>query len=368
MAMQRRAFVAGVIGVSGAGWSGIARAQLFDEFGAGQLRGAGSTFVHPLMAAWADEYRRYRRGPGAIAGAGSGLDSEIDGVALDYEAIGSQAGIQRVKMRAVDFAASEMPLPASDLDRSQMEQVPLVAGAVDVVVNLPGVTPPLRLAPEQIADIFTGRIRRWSDPQLAATNPGLALPNAEITVQHRQDGSGTTFAFASFLSATNARWQSELGADLQINWPVGRGHRGNTALARAVRATAHSIGYCSDVAAVQAGLQPVWVRNPAGQFVSPALANVQAALARADWNSPTRFNTRLVALPGDASYPIVAAVFGLYSRTLPAARQGRVREFLAWSLGRGQSTAQRLGYASLPDGVSQRLQRLLEAGTAARSG
>jgi phosphate transport system substrate-binding protein len=343
----RRLFVAAAaLGLAGLGRR--ARAQAVDAFSSAALKGAGSTFAHPLMAAWATEYRRHRKGPGALPAAGGGLDSDVGGVALDYEAVGSQAGIQRLRAAAVDFAASEMPLPVPDLQRGALVQVPLVAGAVALAVNLPARSAPLRLTPEVVADIFLGRIRRWSEPAIAALNDGAALPDAPIAVQHRSDGSGTTFTFTTFLLRTSAAWQGQLGADLLVNWPVGDGHRGNDGVARAIARTPHAIGYVSDVAAAQARLQVAQVRNAAGRFVAPTADGVRAALAAAPWDAAAQFGGSLVSLPGDASYPIVAAVYGLYSRELSARRVERVRDFFEWALTLGQPTALRLGYVSLP--------------------
>jgi phosphate transport system substrate-binding protein len=325
-----------------------ATAQTADEFGGAVLKGAGSTFAHPLMNVWAVEYRRHRKGPGALPAAGNGLDSDVGGVALDYEAVGSQAGIQRLRTGAVDFAASEMPLPAIDLQRSALVQAPLVAGAVAVAVNLPSLKQPLRLAPPVLADIFMGRVRRWSEPAIAALNEGAALPDAPIAVQHRVDGSGTTYTFTTYLAASSPAWKGELGADLLINWPVGEGHRGNAGVARAVQRTPLSIGYVSDAAATQARLQVAALRNGAGRFVAPGAEGVRAALAAAPWDAAAQFSTPLVAMPGEASYPIVAAVYGLYSRERSARRVERARDFLEWALTLGQPMAQRLGYVSLP--------------------
>jgi phosphate transport system substrate-binding protein len=176
-------------------------AQTVDEFGSPRLTGAGSTFAYPLMLAWARDYRVFRHGGVAVVAAGGGLDDEIGGAALDYEAIGSQAGIQRVKARAVDFAVSEMPLPAADLRRHGLLQVPLVAGAVAVAVHIEGqAAAELRLSPGLLVDMFLGRVQIWADPAIAQLNPGLKLPAAPIAVVHRADGSGTTYTFTAFLA------------------------------------------------------------------------------------------------------------------------------------------------------------------------
>ena len=302
----------------------VLHAQTVDEFGSPTLKGAGSTFAHPLMSAWARDYRVFRHGGVAVVAAGSGLDDEIGGAALDYEAIGSQAGIQRVKARAVDFAVSEMPLPAADLRRNGLVQVPLVAGAVAVAVNIEGqAAAELRLSPGLLADIFLGRVKTWADPTIAQLNPGLKLPAAPIAVVHRADGSGTTYTFTAFLAQSSADWKSQVGSDLLVNWPVGEGYKGSSGVARALQRTPNSIGYLDLVQALAAKLQVASVQNASGRFVAPSGASVQAAMASASWDPATQFNTLLVNMAGEGSYPIVAVVFGLASdRLRPTPKDG----------------------------------------------
>ena len=249
----------------------VLHAQTVDEFGAPTLKGAGSTFAHPLMAAWARDYRVFRHGGVAVVAAGGGLDDEISGAALDYEAIGSQAGIQRVKARAVDFAVSEMPLPAADLRRHGLVQVPLVAGAVAVAVNIEGqAAAELRLSPGLLVDIFLGRVKTWADHTIAQLNPGLKLPTAPIAAVHRADGSGTTYTFTAFLAQSSADWKSHVGSDLLVNWPVGEGYKGSAGVARALQRTPNSIGYLDLVQARAAKLQVASVQNTSGRFVAPS--------------------------------------------------------------------------------------------------
>ena len=248
----------------------VLHAQTVDEFGSPTLKGAGSTFAHPLMSAWARDYRVFRHGGVAVVAAGGGLDDEIGGAALDYEAIGSQAGIQRVKARAVDFAVSEMPLPAADLRRHGLLQVPLVAGAVAVAVNIEGqAAAELRLSPGLLVDIFLGRVKTWADPTIAQLNPGLKLPAAPIAVVHRADGSGTTYTFTAFLAQSSADWRSQVGSDLLVNWPVGEGYKGSSGVARALQRTPNAIGYLDLVQALAAKLQVASVQNASGRFVAP---------------------------------------------------------------------------------------------------
>jgi phosphate transport system substrate-binding protein len=330
-------------------------AQLVDAFGSNALRGAGSTFAQPLMRAWADEYRLFRQGGVAVRLAGSGLDDDIGGVALDYEAVGSQAGISRVKARAVDFAASEMPLPQAELERDALLQVPLVCGGVAVATNLPDMAGrELRLSAALVADIFLGRVKAWSDAAVAQHNPGVKLPNAPIAVVHRADGSGTSYVFTQFLSQASADWRAQVGSDLLVNWPVGEGFKGSSGVARAIARTPNAIGYVNQ-AEVGAGLVMASVQNPAGRFVPPTRGAVQSAASSAPWQALAGFNTSLVNTRGDDSYPIVAAVFGVANERSTGFRRSLTRSFFEWSLTGGRQTAERLGYTPLPDAVVQQV-------------
>ena len=349
----RRAFALGLAGAIPLASVG-AYAQLVDALGSNALRGAGSTFVHPLMRAWADDYRTFRQGGVSIRLAGSGLDDEIGGVALDYEAVGSQAGIARVKARAVDFAASEMPLDKADLARDGLLQLPLVTGAVAVAANIGRLVQPLRLSASLLADIFSGRVKNWSDPLIAQLNAGLTLPNAPIAVVHRADGSGTTFVFSQFLSQGSADWKSKVGSGLLINWPVGEGYKGNSGVARALARTPNAIAYVNQ-AELAPGLTTVSVQNPAGRFVALARASIQAAAASSPWDAAAGFNTLLVNARDDDSYPIVATVFGLLNERSTGFRRTLTRAFFEWSLQSGREQAERLGYTPLPAGVAQQV-------------
>jgi phosphate transport system substrate-binding protein len=354
----RRAWLAGLAGASLLPWTS-AHAQLVDALSTNALRGAGSTFAQPLMRAWADEYRVFRKGGVAMRLAGGGLDDEIDGAALDYEAIGSQAGIARVRARAVDFAVSEMPLVKADLERDALLQLPLVTGAVAVAAHLGGPRgQTLRLSAPLLADIFLGRVNNWSDAAIAQLNPGLNLPSAPIAVIHRADGSGTTFVFTQFLSQASTDWKGQVGSDLVVHWPAGVGHKGNAGVARALARTPGAIAYLNQ-AEVSAGMTTAGAQNPAGGFVAPTQASVQAAAAAGSWDAAAGFNTLLVNMRGEDSYPIVAAVFGLLNERSAGFRRSLARAFFDWSLTQGSEAAQRLGYAPLPAGVVQQVLKTM---------
>jgi phosphate transport system substrate-binding protein len=357
--VDRRAWLAGVAAASLLPWSPRTAAQLVDALATNALRGAGSTFAHPLMRVWADEYRVFRKGGVAMRLAGGGLDDEIGGAALDYEAVGSQAGIARVRARAVDFAVSEMPLTKADLERDALLQLPLVTGAVAVAAHLGGPRgQSLRLSAPLLANIFLGRVKNWSDASIAQQNPGLNLPNAPIAVVHRADGSGTSFVFTQFLSQGSADWKGQVGSDLLVNWPAGEGFKGNAGVARALARTSGAITYVNQ-AELPAGMTAISVQNPAGRFIAPTGASVQAAALAGLWEASAGFNNLLVNARGDDSYPIVATVFGLLNERSTGFRRSLTRAFFEWSLTNGREAAQRLGYTPLPAGVAQQVLKTM---------
>jgi len=350
-----------------AAWSGAAAmlpltgaAVAQDEYDRAALKGAGSTFVYPLVARWVKEYRHHQAGGIRFAASNSGLDDDMNGVALDYEPIGSLAGIQRLQSGAVDFALSEMPLPSTELRRHGLVQFPVVLGSVAVAANLPGVDAgSLRLSGPVVADIYLGKIVRWSDPAIRELNPGLALPDAEIRRVHRSDGSGTTFTLTSYLSGLIPEWRERVGVDLVVKWPGGTGARGSRGMAETLRRTPHSLGYLDEVQAREAGLVVASLRNAAGRFVVPSASAVAAAAGSAGWDAASDFQEVLVDAPGDNAYPVVASVFGLMSDRLNQGRHRRTLAFFDWSLGDGRRTAGLLGYVPLPDAVSAKVREAL---------
>ena len=299
--------------------------RLLHEYGSPWLVGAGSTFAHPLMSAWARDYRVFRNSGGVqVVAAGSGLADEIDGAALDDEAIGSQAGIQRVKAHAVDFAVSEMPLPAADLRSNGLLQVPLVAGAVAVAVNIEGqAAAGLRLSPGLLADIFLGRVKTWADPPLPSSTPSSGSP------PHRSPWCTALMARApptpSPLSSRNPAPTGKVRLAATCS-SIGQWERLQGQLRRGRCAPTHP--QFDRVSGPGAGARR---QAPGSQctkyqrrFVAPSRASVQAAVAAASWDPATQFNTSLVNMAGEDSYPIGAVVFGLASEAPPNAHRRRV--------------------------------------------
>jgi phosphate transport system substrate-binding protein len=328
-----------------------------DEFGDAALHGAGSTLVQPLMEAWV---RQYRADPHQVIrphASGGGLDDNISTDSLDYEPVGSLAGIQRIRAGFVDFAASEMPLRGSYLRTQGLLQFPWVIGGVAVVFNLSG-SRTLSLDAKTLAAIYLGQITRWSDPAIARQNPGAALGDSPIVVVHRSDGSGSTFTFSNYLSRNDAAWMKRLGSDLSLKWPVGRGANGSNEIVAVVKATPNSLGYVSVTQARSAGLAIVSLRNAAGRYRHPEMADIASAVASAPAQGD-EFERLPIDAPGEQSYPLVATVFGFMRQPLSSARQQRTADFVRWTLTRGSTLAQQLGYLSLPDHLSKAtLERL----------
>ncbi|HEX6858593.1 MAG TPA: phosphate ABC transporter substrate-binding protein PstS [Caulobacteraceae bacterium] len=299
---------------------------------AASITGAGATFPAPVYAKWAEDYK---------------ADT---GTALNYQAIGSGGGIKQIKAKTVDFGASDKPLKPADLEEAGLMQFPAVMGGVVPVVNIPGVKAgQIRLTGAQLGDIYRGVIKRWNDPLLARTNPGMKLPNLPITVVHRSDGSGTTFLFTSYLVLQAPSWASQVGASDAVEWPTGVGGKGNDGVAAMVRQTPGSIGYVEYAYAKQNNLTHTLLRNKAGKFVAPTAANFAAAAAGADWSKAPGYYLLLLDQPGAAAWPITGATFILmYKKQDNPAAAAEVLKFFDWAYKNGDADAQNLDYVPMP--------------------
>ena len=295
------------------------------------LHGAGATFPMPLYRQWADDYAR------------------AGGAALDYAAVGSAAGIARIRARAVDFGASDAPLDADTLAREGLLQFPAAIGAVVPVVNLAGVRPDaLRLTGEVLAGIYAGRVRRWDDAAIAALNPELRLPRANITVVHRLDASGTTLLFTTYLAGKDAGFALGVGAGLERSWPVGVGGVGNDGVAALVQRTRQSIGYVEYAYAIERRLARAQLRNRDGAFVSANVDAFEAAIG--DWRGGDLAAQLPVDRAGSAAWPLVGASFILVSRSRERAASTRAAiDFFAWSLREESGATRALGYVAMPE-------------------
>ena len=316
------------------------------------VTGAGSTFAFPMLFKWAKGYQRWQSGGGAFPAANTGLEDSPTGPALDYEPIGSLAGMMRVKDSAVDFGASDVPLKSEELAKLGLGQFPIVIGGIVAAINLDGVGPgEIRFTGAALADIFLGKVQKWNDPVIQTLNPGFKLPDAQIVVVRRSDGSGTTYNFTNYLAKVSPEWKTKVGSDLQVPWPVGTAAKGNDGVAQAVRQTKNSIGYVEFAQAVQSKLSYASIQNKAGQFVKPDTRSFQAAAASGDWKAGTDFDLLLTDAPGENAYPVVATVFVLMHKSTSPRRMKAALNFFQWSLDSGAADASQLGYVPLPEAL-----------------
>jgi phosphate transport system substrate-binding protein len=309
-----------------------------------QITGAGSTFAAPIYQKWAE-----------AAG--------TTGIKLNYQAIGSGAGINQINNRTVDFGASDMPVPADQLTAHKLVQFPTVMGGVDIIVNIPGVAAnKLKLTGELLADIYLGKITKWNDPKLVELNPGLKLPALAIATVHRADGSGTTFVFTDYLSMLSPEWKSKVGSSTSVNWPVGTGAKGSDGVAASVKRVRGGIGYDESAYATENHLVTALLRNKAGSFVAPTMAAFTAAASNADWGTVKNFAIDLNNEPGAASWPIESATFVLVpTDPKDPAQNTAVLKFFDWSFSHGNDIASKLLYIPLPDSVHNAIRAAWKA-------
>ena len=307
------------------------------------INGAGATFPYPIYSKWFDEY------------------AKVDpSVRFNYQSIGSGGGQKQIMAQTVDFGASDGPMSDENLSKApgKILHIPTVAGAVVMTYNLEG-NPALKLDGETIADIFLGKIKKWNDPKIAASNPGTKLPDKEIVVVHRSDGSGTTFIFTDYLSKVSAEWKQKVGNNTSVNWPTGIGGKGNEGVSGQVKQTPGALGYVELIYAVQNKMPYADVKNAAGQFVKPTLESVTAALGTA--NIPDDFRFSMTNAPGSDAYPIAGATWLLvYEQQKDPAKGKKLVEFLKWALTKGEGMAKDLNYAPLPDEVQQRVLKRID--------
>ncbi|MCL4531952.1 MAG: phosphate ABC transporter substrate-binding protein PstS [Actinobacteria bacterium] len=300
------------------------------------LTGAGSTLAYPLYSKWFNVYNQQY------------------GVQVNYQAIGSGAGIQQLIQKTVDFGASDAPMTDEQLKSAPSEilHIPTVLGAVAITYNVPGVTTSLKFTPDVIAGIFLGNITKWSDPKIAADNPGVKFPDTAIAVVHRSDGSGTTNIFTDYLSNVSPEWKSKVGTGISVNWPVGIGAKGSEGVAGQVRQITGAIGYVELAYAIQNKMPYGLVKNQAGQFVEPTLDSTVAAAAADASNMPADMRVSIVNAPGATSYPIAGYTYILVYKEQSDASKGKALvNLLWWGIHDGESYAKGLLYGSLPANV-----------------
>ena len=308
---------------------------------AADITGAGATFPYPLYSKWADAYKKET------------------GIGLNYQSIGSGAGIKQIQAKTVTFGASDMPLKSEQLEKDGMIQWPQAMGALVPVVNIEGVkTNELVFTGELLGDIYLGKVKKWDDPAIAKLNPKVRLPSEAITVVRRSDGSGTTFIWTDFLSKTNAEWKAKVGSGTAVEWPTGVGAKGNEGVAGNVGQTRNSIGYVEYAYAKQNKLTYGALINKAGKTVQPTIASFQAAAANADWANAKNYYVILTDQPGEASWPITGATFILMHKdaTDKAAAQEAIK-FFKWAFEKGDKMAEELDYIPMPDSVVKQIEK-----------
>ena len=307
---------------------------------AANITGAGATFPYPIYAKWAEMYKK------------------ASGNGLNYQSVGSGAGIKQIKARTVDFGASDMPLPAAELEAAGLFQFPAVIGGVVPIVNLAGFAPgQIKLSGAVLADIYMGKITKWNAPQIAALNPGVKLPADDITVVRRADSSGTTFLWTDYLSQTSADWKAKVGSGTAVKWAVGVGGKGNEGVAANVQRIKGSIGYVEWAYAKKNRMQHTQLQNREGVFLQPTDEAFMAAAAGANWKSTPGYAIVLTNQAGKASWPITGASYILMHKQQADAAKGKeVLKFFDWAYKNGDAAAAELDYVPMPDAVTKLME------------
>ncbi len=306
------------------------------------VTGAGASFPYPIYAKWASDF------------------DAATGNKINYQSIGSGGGQKQIIAKTVDFGASDDPLSQAKLDENGLLQFPAVIGGTVPVVNLNGIKPgQLKLSGEVLADIFLGKITKWNDDKIKALNDGVTLPDTNIVVVHRSDGSGTTFGWTNYLSKVSAEWKEKVGEGKSVKWPVGQGGKGNEGVAAYVGQLANSIGYVEYAYAKQNNLSWTAVQNKAGKFVQPEQKSFAAAAANADWKGTPGMGVVLTNESSDDSWPITAATFILLNKTVVKPTEVKTAlEFFDWAWKNGADTAAKLDYVPLPDEVTNTIRQV----------
>ena len=313
---------------------------------AAQINGAGATFPNPIYSKWFSEYNRLH-----------------PDVRINYQSLGSGAGIRQLTSRTVFFGASDQPMNDEHLASAPgtILHFPTVLGAVVPVYNLPNVSAELKFTGPLLADIVLGRVTKWNDPAIAQQNPGVQLPDMAITFVHRSDGSGTTFVWADYLSKISPEFKTTVGADSSLKWPVGIGGKGNEGVAGMVSQTPGSLGYVELIYALQNNIAYGPVQNAAGQSVKASIETVTAAAEGAAADMPADFRVSITNAPGENAYPIASFTWILLYENPDDKAQARVMvDFMKWALTDGQTHARELGYAPLPENVVEMELEALE--------
>ena len=305
------------------------------------LNGAGSTFIYPLASKWFYSYQQSK------------------GVEINYQSIGSGAGIQQLQSQTVDFGASDAPMTPDQMQAVSggVVHLPATMGAVAVVYNVDGIDSGLKLDGDVLAQIFMGSIANWNDKGIAALNPGLSLPDMKITVVHRADGSGTTFIFTDYLTKVSTDWAGTVGHSTAVKWPAGVGAKGNEAVAGVVRQVKGAIGYVEFAYAIQTKMAYAKMKNKAGSYIDPSMDSVSNAAEGALRRMPADFRVSFTNAPGEGSYPISGFTWFLVPAKIADHAKGQaIVDFMNWAMDEGQKAAPSLNYAPLPDSLVEKIK------------
>lgn len=309
------------------------------------LTGSGSSFVYPLLNQQIEEYRKNH-----------------PKISINYQSTGSGAGIKQVSEQTIDFGATDGPMTDEQLKSAKggnLLHIPLTLGAVAVTYNLPSTPKELKISPAVLADIFLGKITNWNDKRIVDDNPGVALPDLQITVAHRSDGSGTTYIFSDYLSTISPEWGEKVGKGTSLNWPAGIGGKGNSGVAGVIQQTSGSIGYLELAYAVQNNLTYAMMKNKEGKWTAPSLQTTSAAAAAA--TIPEDMRVSIVNAPGAEAYPIAGFAWALiYQNQTDKAKGTALVNFINWAIHDGQALSEGLHYAKLPANLVSREEGMLK--------
>jgi phosphate transport system substrate-binding protein len=312
--------------------------------GALEILGSGSTFAYPVLTKWSEAYEK------------------ISGDHIEYQPVGSSAGITEITSGIVDIGVTDVPLDDAQLLRDGLAQFPMVIGAIVPVVNIDGITSgQLRFTGQLLADIYLGKVKNWNDAAIAAVNPGITLPNRAIFVVYRSDGSGTTYNWADYLSKVSDDWKVRIGEGTKLAWPTGAGAKGNGGVADYVARVKGAIGYVEYTYALHAKLNYGLVRNRAGKFVSPDAMSFQAATENVDWAKDRDFYVFLSDAPGTNAYPIMATSFALVRRyPRDGVRSRATLAFFRWAMEDGRELASSVQYLPIPPSLVRQVEAYWE--------
>jgi phosphate transport system substrate-binding protein len=304
------------------------------------INGAGATFPYPIYSKWFDQFHK------------------ANGAQINYQSVGSGAGIKQVTEGTVDFGASDGPMNEDQIKAFRAKNgtgilhFPTVLGAAVPTYNIPGVNETLNFTPDALAGIFLGRISKWNDPAIANANKGVNLPGNDIVVIHRSDGSGTTYIWTDYLSKVSGDWKDKVGKGTSVNWPVGLGGKGNEGVSGLLKQTPNSIGYVELIYAAQNKINYGTVKNSAGSFVKADLASVSEAAAAASKTMPDDFRVSITNAPGKNAYPVSSFTWLLIPEKFKdATKRDTIKNFVKWAITDGQDVAESLSYAKLPKEV-----------------